>query len=67
MSEKNKQNTDTASNRRDFLKLAALSAATGGAVLASTNDSEASEVMSLTSAGYRETDHVRQFYKSARF
>ncbi len=53
--------------RRQFLKLAGTSAATGGAVLAlGKGEAEASESMETTS-GYRETDHVKTYYKLARF
>ena len=53
--------------RRDFLKLAGTTAAGGGAVLAlSKGEAQASESTEATS-GYRETDHVKTYYKLARF
>ena len=58
----------TAVGRRDFLKLSGVAAATGGAALAVGNeDAEASEALHGTSSGYRETDHVKTYYKLARF
>ncbi len=53
--------------RRSFLKLAGISAATGGAALAmGRTEAEASEAGD-GSQGYRETDHVKTYYKLARF
>lgn len=54
--------------RREFLKLAGLGAVTGGVVLAAGQDrAEADEAKSETSAGYRETDHVKTYYELAKF
>ena len=54
--------------RRDFLKLSGVAAATGGAALAvSGTEAEASETLQSASTGYRETEHVKTFYKLARF
>ncbi len=65
MSEKTK---DTAVGRRDFLKLSGVAAATGGAALAAQGtQAEASETLEATSSGYRETEHVKMYYKLARF
>lgn len=59
---------DTAVGRREFLKLSGVAAATSGAALAAgTSDSEASEMLDVSSSGYRETDHVKTYYKLARF
>ena len=56
-----------ASDRRDFLKLAGLGAVAGGATLIAGKRAEAAAKTSPTAAGYRETDHVKRFYKTARF
>jgi hypothetical protein len=59
---------DTAVGRRDFLRLSGVAAATGGAALAAGSaETEASKVLDASSAGYRETDHVKTYYKLARF
>jgi hypothetical protein len=53
--------------RRDFLKLAGVATVSGGAALAAGGiDAEASVAQKETN-GYRETDHVRAYYDSARF
>ncbi len=56
-------------SRRAFLKGAAT--AGGAAVLAASTGSVAATVQPQAAAsdgaGYRETDHVRGYYKSARF
>lgn len=52
--------------RRDFLKLSALGAAAAGTVIAS-GSATADEVKSVSGSGYRETDHVKTFYETARF
>lgn len=56
------------SNRRDFLRLAGLGA-TAGAVAAATGagTGEAEAAEPSGSAGYRETTHVKQYYKLASF
>ena len=53
--------------RRDFLKLAGLTAVTGAALVASAKSAAASEVRDEGATGYRETDHVKTYYKLARF
>lgn len=54
--------------RRDFLKLAGIGAVTGGVALAGGVDrAEADEAPSDTSAGYRESEHVRTYYRTAKF
>lgn len=61
--------SDIRSNRRDFLRLAGLGATAGAAAVAtgaSTDQAEAAEA-STGSAGYRETAHVKQYYKHAAF
>lgn len=64
-----KRETEIRSDRRDFLKLAGLgTAAAGGAVVASATGAEAAEPEAgKSSAGYRESEHVKAFYASARF
>ena len=52
--------------RRDFLKLSALGAAAAGTVIAS-GSATADEVKSVSGSGYRETEHVKTFYETARF
>jgi hypothetical protein len=65
MSEKTK---DTAVGRREFLRLSGVAAATGGAALAvGGSESQASETLEAASSGYRETDHVKTYYRLARF
>lgn len=59
---------DIRSDRRDFLRLAGFGA-TAGAVAVATGASagEAEAAESGSGAGYRETAHVRQYYKLASF
>ena len=52
--------------RRDFLKLSALGAAAAGTVIAS-GSATADQTKSVSGSGYRETEHVKTFYKTARF
>jgi hypothetical protein len=52
--------------RRDFLKLSALGAAAAGTVIAS-GSATADEVKPVSGSGYRETEHVKTFYETARF
>jgi len=54
------------SGRRDFLKLSALGAAAAGTVIAS-GSATADEAKSVSGSGYRETEHVKTFYETARF
>jgi hypothetical protein len=55
--------------RRDFLKLAGVAAVTGGGLLAAGAKPAAAqeEPQAEGSAGYRETEHVKTYYKLARF
>lgn len=54
-----------ASGRREFFKVAGAGAVAGGAAMvAGTPEAEAASVEGR--AGYRETDHVRRYYDSAR-
>ena len=54
-------------DRRDFLKKAALSVAAAGTVAVASKTATAGETVEVTGTGYRETDHVKAFYNSARF
>jgi len=56
----------TSNARRDFLKLAGLTAVSGGA-LAATGQSAAAESLEEDATGYRESEHVKTYYKLARF
>ncbi len=53
--------------RRDFLKLAGVAAVTGGGLLAAGAKPAAAEEPQEGSARYRETEHVKTYYKLARF
>jgi hypothetical protein len=56
------------SDRRDFLRLAGLGATAGAVAVATGASSEEAEAAeSAKGAGYRETAHVRQYYKLASF
>ena len=52
--------------RRDFLKLSALGAAAAGTVI-TAGSATADEVKTVSGSGYRETEHVKTFYETARF
>ena len=54
-------------DRRDFLKKAALSVAAAGTVAVASKSATADEAIDVSGSGYRETSHVKAFYKSARF
>ena len=53
--------------RRDFLKRSAASVAAAGAVAVAGKSASAGETTEPKGAGYRETEHVKAFYNSARF
>ena len=55
--------------RRAFLKRAAVAGAALGAGAASTRTlaDTVTEPAKPVNKGYRETDHIREYYKSARF
>jgi ubiquinol cytochrome c reductase Fe-S subunit len=62
-----KQADGDTTSRRDFLKLASVSApAAVAAVALSGTEAEATETETNTS-GLRDTHHTRAYYKSARF
>jgi uncharacterized ferredoxin-like protein len=54
-------------DRRDFLKKAALSVAAAGTAVVASKSASADEALDTSGTGYRVTDHVKAFYKSARF
>lgn len=55
-------------DRRNFLKLAGLgTVASGVALVAGGKPAEALDEPAGKSRGYRETDHVKTYYKLARF
>ena len=54
-------------DRRGFLKKAALSVAAAGTVAVAGKSASADEAIDASGSGYRETSHVKAFYKSARF
>ncbi len=57
-----------ATSRRKFFKLAGLGAGAVAAVAVSKSATAASETEAKRgSAGYRETDHVKKFYETAKF
>jgi hypothetical protein len=62
-----KKAEDAVADRRDFLKRSAISVAAAGAVAVAGKAASASETAAPTGAGYRETEHVKAFYNSARF
>jgi nitrous oxide reductase len=62
-----KKREDAVEDRRDFLKRSAVTAAAAGAVAVAGKAATASEIEVTSGAGYRETEHVKAFYNSARF
>ena len=62
-----KGNERVAAGRRDFLKLAGVSAVTGTAAIAAGSATAETAAPHEGAAGYRETDHVKTYYKLARF
>lgn len=55
-------------DRRGFLKLAGLGTVASGAVLVAGKDADASVLEAgKDQASYRETEHVKTFYETARF
>ena len=62
------QTKNSASTRRDFLKLSGIGAAAGAAVIAGAQKpAEAASRPEKVSAGYRETAHVKTAYALSRF
>jgi len=65
---KTKKEKVLGNDRRDFLKLAGVGAMAGGAaVLGGAKKAKADAAEVPSGRGYRETDHVRKFYRTARF
>jgi hypothetical protein len=60
-----KGNDKAVTGRRDFLKLAGLSAGTAAVAAGSVTAEAAGPVKGAT--GYQETDHVKTYYKLAAF
>lgn len=58
---------DVETDRRSFLKLAGLGSVAGGAALVAGTDKAQAAAAAPSGSGYRETDHVKTFYQSARF
>ena len=54
-------------DRRDFLKLATYGTVLGGAAIAAGGVAQAASAPIEDGRGYRETDHVKTYYKLARF
>ena len=56
-------------DRRDFLKMASVGTIAAGATVLSSGDKlqAAEPEMDENKTGYQETEHVKAFYKSARF
>jgi nitrous oxide reductase len=63
----NENRKEAVADRRDFLKRSAVSVAAAGVVAVAGKTASASEGKSPSGAGYRETEHVKAFYASARF
>ena len=61
-----RKETAVEADRRSFLKLAGLGAVASSATLVA-GEASVEQALPETAAGYRETDHVKTFYKSARF
>ena len=62
-----KKRNKAVEDRRGFLKRSAATAAVAGAVAVAGKAATADEPVVPSGAGYRETDHVKAFYNSARF
>jgi hypothetical protein len=62
-----KNGKDAVADRRNFLKRSAASVAAVGVVAVAGKTASASEGKIPSGAGYRETEHVKAFYASARF
>ncbi len=63
-----KKETGSDASRREFLRMAGIGTAAGGAALAlGSQPAAADEPRADGSLGYRETEHVKTFYKLAKF
>jgi len=54
-----------AARRRDFLKVVGLGSVAGAAALAGAGPAKA-ETPKAEAGGYRETEHIRKYYETAR-
>lgn len=52
--------------RRDFLKLIGLGSVAGAAALATRTATATDDHATPNSPGYRETEHIRKYYETAR-
>ena len=62
-----KKAEDAVAARRNFLKRSAATVASADAVAVAGKSASAGETIEPKGAGYRETEHVKAFYNSARF
>jgi hypothetical protein len=63
-----KQDKGGQTSRRDFLTIAGVGTVAGGAALVTgAKPVKAAETRADGSLGYRETEHVKTFYKLAKF
>ncbi|QPC44774.1 twin-arginine translocation signal domain-containing protein [Kaustia mangrovi] len=53
--------------RRDFMKLAGLSAVTGGTFAALGQEPAEAAAAPQEAGSYRESEHIRTYYRTARF
>lgn len=56
----------TTAKRRDFLKLVGLGSVAGAAALVTGTTPAAADGAKPNSPGYRETEHIRKYYETAR-
>lgn len=64
------QDKPVSAHRRDFLRVASVGAVAGAAMaVAGGSEAEAADVADVSGdrTGYRETQHVKTFYKLARY
>ena len=52
--------------RRDFLKLVGFGSVAGAAALVTGKPAAKADEAKSTTSGYRETEHVRKYYETAR-
>lgn len=68
---KQQERKDKPVSRRSFLRIAGLSAGAAGAaatgLAATAEEAKASETAGHDPSGYRETDHVKAYYRLAQF
>ena len=65
MEKKNSQ--EVVADRRGFLKGSAVSVVAAGVAVVAGKSAVADEVDVTSGAGYRETEHVKTYYETARF